>query len=143
MTFKCRQSLGNWRVYSFWMKIGQRFQFFQKNPRKLQFIGFLANCERTLILQHFEGLFPCINRSGKQLRHLSKWLHITQYQTFFLLLETKCDAIKQNELELTNINLKIQPNKADNFFVFHCFCNHSKCYFSRTNRPISIKVSPN
>ena len=28
------------------------------------------------------------------------------------------DAIKQNELELTNIYLKVQPNKADNFFVF-------------------------
>ena len=29
-----------------------------------------------------------------------------------------CDAIKQNELKLANINLKIKPNKADDFFVF-------------------------
>ena len=28
-------------------------------------------------------------------------------------------------------------------FVFHCFCNHSKCYFSRTNGQIFIGVSPN
>ena len=27
-----------------------------------------------------------------------------------------CDAIMQNESKLTNIDLKIQPNKADNFF---------------------------
>ena len=50
----------------------------------------------------------------------------------------KCDAIKQNELKLANIDLKIYPYKGDNFFVFHCFSNNSKCYFSRTNCPISM-----
>ena len=29
-----------------------------------------------------------------------------------------CDAFKQNESELTNINLKMLPNKGDTFFVF-------------------------
>ena len=32
-----------------------------------------------------------------------------------------CDAIKQNESELANIDWKIQLNKADNIFVFYCF----------------------
>ena len=32
-----------------------------------------------------------------------------------------CDAIEQNESEVANINLKILPNKADNFFVFIVF----------------------
>ena len=36
----------------------------------------------------------------------------------------KCDPIKQNESELANINLK--PKKAENFFVFYYYCNHSK-----------------
>ena len=42
----------------------------------------------------------------------------------------------------TNIDLKIQLIKADNFFVFYCFCNHSKCYITRTNSPISMGFSP-
>ena len=54
-----------------------------------------------------------------------------------------CDAIKQNESELANIDFKIWPNKADNFFVFYNFCNYSKCYFSRTNCPIFMGFSPN
>ena len=53
-----------------------------------------------------------------------------------------CDAIKQNESELENINLKIQPNKEYNFFVSYCFYNHSKCYSSRANYPISTGFSP-
>ena len=57
---------------------------------------------------------------------------------FVIFLNYICDAITQNESELANINLKIQPNKADNFVVFHCFCNHAKCYFSRTNCPIPM-----
>ena len=28
------------------------------------------------------------------------------------------------------------------FLVFYCFCNHCKCYFSRTNCPIFMGLSP-
>ena len=49
-------------------------------------------------------------------------------------------AIKQSESELANINLKIWYNQTKQIicFVFYCFCNHSKYYFSRTNCPIYL-----
>ena len=40
-----------------------------------------------------------------------------------------CDAIKQNESELANFNLKIQANKANNFFVFLLFLQSLKMLF--------------
>ena len=49
--------------------------------------------------------------------------------------------LKQNELELTNINLKYSQTKQIISLFF--FCNHSKCYFSRANCPISMGFSPN
>ena len=42
-----------------------------------------------------------------------------------------CDAIKQNESELANINLKIQPNKANNFFLFFIVFAITQNAFSR------------
>ena len=46
-----------------------------------------------------------------------------------------CDAIKQNESELANINLKIQPNKADNFFCFIVFTITQNAIFLENKLP--------
>ena len=46
-----------------------------------------------------------------------------------------CDAIKQNELELTNIKLKIQSNKADNFFCFLLFLQSLKMVLLENQMP--------
>ena len=52
--------------------------------------------------------------------------------------ESICDVIKQNESEPANTDFKIQPNKADNFFVSYCFCNPSTACSFGTIQPISM-----
>ena len=42
---------------------------------------------------------------------------------------SKCDVIKQNELELANTVFKIQPNKADSFFCFLLFVQSFNCLY--------------
>ena len=46
--------------------------------------------------------------------------------------------VKQNESEHPNTAFKIEPNKADNFFVSNCFCNPSTASMFATNWPISV-----
>ena len=49
-----------------------------------------------------------------------------------------CDVIKQNELELANIDFQIWPNRGDKFFVSCCFCTPSTACIFGTNWPISV-----
>ena len=54
-----------------------------------------------------------------------------------LLWQNICDVIKQNESELANTVLKIQPNIANSFF-YSCLFNPSTVCIFGTNVPISV-----
>ena len=71
----------------------------------------------------------------------------------YYLLNNICDVIKQNQSEVRNIDFKIEPNKAENFFCFLLFLASFKgvlhlwalflktlCIFSK-NKPNLDKVS--
>ena len=46
---------------------------------------------------------------------------ISELQFRFLSTQTICDAIEQNQSEVGNTDLKIEPNKAENVFCFLSF----------------------
>ena len=55
-----------------------------------------------------------------------------------------CDAINQDELQLANFDLKIQPNKADKFVCFLLFLQpFIILYLKNRICPISMKFSTN
>ena len=45
----------------------------------------------------------------------------------FLPTQTICDAIEQNQLEVGNIDFKIEPNKAENVVCFLLFLASFNC----------------
>ena len=48
-------------------------------------------------------------------------IHSLQMLQLCCQCNTKCDAIKQNQSEVGNIDFKIQPNKAENVLCFLFF----------------------
>ena len=44
-----------------------------------------------------------------------------------------CDVIKQNQSKVRNIDFKIEPNKAEIVFCFHCFWHPSTAHIYGTN----------
>ena len=62
-----------------------------------------------------------------------------------------CDAIKQNKLELANINLEIKPKKADQFLCFLLFLQSFEMLFLKNQLPnlhgiltkLKLKKDPN
>ena len=57
------------------------------------------------------------------------------------LITNICDVIKQNQSEVGNIDLKIEPNKAENVFCFLLFLLPSSAHIFGTNWPISMGFS--
>ena len=63
----------------------------------------------------------CINNSKNRSAYLNFDANFELFGQFTIFCI--CDVTKQNELELANNVFRIEPNKADNFFVSYCFCN--------------------
>ena len=51
-----------------------------------------------------------------------------------------CDVIKQNQSEVGNIDLKKEPNKAENVVCFLLFLASFTVHIFGTNQPISMEL---
>ena len=76
-----------------------------KHLQQMSYFSLLCNLHLSISPNRPVQLVPCFSCSAS---------HI-------LMMTYKCDVIKQNQSELRNIDLKMEPNKAENVFCFLYF----------------------
>ena len=82
----------------------------------------------NLKISSLESIVP-----NKQSKLIACFICTSNFCTIRIGYELKCEVIKQNQLELGNIDFKIEPNKAENVFVSYCFWDPSTAHIIGTN----------